>query len=198
MAFRVARSRVGLSPSQTLPTDGENGLHPSLSKLHGFFQQGQLAIIRGVGNAKADLSHFNEMERWHRADLDIRSTEGWLGKTLDFLYPTDTGAIHAVAIASDVSPSLESRAVTPTVIADPNQFGFPSEYVYPSDDPIVLQAFETSLSPVGARNRDLAAKTGSDGLAHSRLIRDAVRSYQPRVDYPSGAFANSLQLIAAV
>lgn len=198
--YRAARPRVGLNPAQTLRLDSQSGFHPSLEKLKGYFDSGKLAIVRGVGNEMADLSHFQEMERWHRADPTLQSSDGWLGRTLDFLYPTDTGGIRAVSISGDMPPSFESArgAVSSTVLVDAESFGFQGDPVYSGDDASLLQAFQSSLAPVGARNHDLAGKTASDALNHSQLIRNAFAAYRPAVTYPAGDFPKAFQLMVAV
>lgn len=77
------KSRPGLAISRndvTKLTD-EIGLHPSLSSLNAFFDQGEMAIFQGVGYPEPNRSHFRSMDIWHTAtDGKSHSDQGWLGQ----------------------------------------------------------------------------------------------------------------------
>ena len=82
--YQDARRELAIDPAAALQLDGELMAHPSLTGLADRYQQGQLALIEGVGDSLADRSHFSNIARW-RSGLDgsAVSTSGWLGRYLD-------------------------------------------------------------------------------------------------------------------
>ena len=44
------------------------------------WEQGQLAVVQGVGYPNPDRSHFESMDIWQSADPEGRVTTGWLGR----------------------------------------------------------------------------------------------------------------------
>src|SRR5262249_25958052 len=58
----------------------DTGLHPALAPLRKPFEDGRLAVVRGVGPPQPDRSHFRSMEIWHTASLaDPAPPAGWIG-----------------------------------------------------------------------------------------------------------------------
>ena len=57
------------------------GLHPSLKPLEKLLQDGQLAVIPGVGYPNPNRSHFESMAIWNTARFDPEDHKGygWLG-----------------------------------------------------------------------------------------------------------------------
>lgn len=78
------RPRLSIKKEETLPLDDETGLNPQLPFLKELFDNGELAILNGVGYPNPDRSHFRSMDIWHTAS-DSRSyiNTGWLGRFLD-------------------------------------------------------------------------------------------------------------------
>lgn len=78
------RPGVAIPPEQVLAIDGAVGLHPRLGFLKSLYDQGQVAIVQGVGYPNADLSHFNSMANWMSAQPGTSNpTSGWVGRWLD-------------------------------------------------------------------------------------------------------------------
>lgn len=194
--YRAARKRVGLDASQTLKIDNDHGLHPNLTNLYSHLNGGRVAIVQGVGYEAPDLSHFNSMEIWHRADRSLSKRTGWLGDTLDFLYSQDTNGLHALTIGGDLPPAFESTQVSTTVFFDPEVFAL-APHDYSMDDEIMRASIGMTLSPIGNKNMDFISNVGSVALRDSAAIRSASSSYVPSVAYPSGELAKGLKLVAA-
>ena len=43
------------------------------------YNQGEVAIIHGVGYPNSPRSHFRSMDIWHTCEPETMGTEGWLG-----------------------------------------------------------------------------------------------------------------------
>ena len=82
-------------------------LHPSLVKLKERFDQGKVAIVRGVGYQPADLSHFSSTDTWmHGWGGKATPTTGWLGRYLDSLPNTAHESLYGVGLNGGVNPHL--------------------------------------------------------------------------------------------
>jgi uncharacterized protein (DUF1501 family) len=82
-AYAAARPHLAYDPARILRLDDTFGLNPGLAGLHSLYQDGRLAVVRGVGYPKPDHSHFRSMDIWQTAQPDRPGTTGWLGRWLD-------------------------------------------------------------------------------------------------------------------
>ena len=99
-----ARGPLAIGENDALPVTTGIGLHPSLPKLAARYKQGQVALLRGVGDLTPDMSHFTAMARWMAATANgVHPTNGWLGRWLDgYAKADDLSAVvlgHAVPLA---------------------------------------------------------------------------------------------------
>jgi len=62
-----ARNRMALriAPANVLPLADGVGLHPQMSGMAELYEQGQLAVVQGVGYPNPKRSHFASMDVWH-------------------------------------------------------------------------------------------------------------------------------------
>ncbi|HMC90384.1 MAG TPA: DUF1501 domain-containing protein [Gemmataceae bacterium] len=60
--------------------DDHVGLHRGMQGLRPLWEQGQLAVVQGVGYPNPDRSHFEAMDIWQSADPKRITTTGWLGR----------------------------------------------------------------------------------------------------------------------
>jgi uncharacterized protein (DUF1501 family) len=99
-AYRRLRPQLGLG-SGALPIGEGLALHPSLRTMKARYDQGKVAIVRGVGQTNSDLSHFSSMANWMAGTgLPVRTT-GWLGRWLD-TQPDSEDGLRGVAIGRTV------------------------------------------------------------------------------------------------
>lgn len=195
-AYRDLRPTLSLAESDIVMSKAlqGHGLHPSLSPLLPFVENGRMATLAGIGFDDPNRSHFVSMDRWARADR-LDDSLGWLGRWLDTLPDeltslgaTSLGAVGEVAIGASKSA---------TVIDDVDAFAFPSTLSnstirtlgkQPSDDPIVAAAQRAFVDSVGA-------------IEEFDEIADAVRARSPKRDVnalgaQSGAYTTGLAVAA--
>ena len=58
-----------------------------MSAMKDLYDEGNMAVIHGVGWENSTRSHFRAMDIWHTAEPDVVGTEGWLGRTIRELDP---------------------------------------------------------------------------------------------------------------
>src|SRR5207302_10451622 len=86
--YRRNRPLLGIPAAQVRKIDDYLGLHPSMEGFSKLLENGQLAIVQGVGYPHPNRSHFSSMDIWHTARPEIvndaagHRTTGWLGRYL--------------------------------------------------------------------------------------------------------------------
>ena len=79
-----ANGNMAIQPGDTLPLTNDRGLNPHLPYVKSLWDQGQVAVVEGVGNAGGTLSHFLSMAQYMSANPEGRpGSSGWLGRFLD-------------------------------------------------------------------------------------------------------------------
>ena len=78
--YHKARPTLRQTKDVVLRLDDHVGLHPGMTGLWPLWEQGQLAVVQGVGYPNPDRSHFEAMDIWQSADPKRQTTTGWLGR----------------------------------------------------------------------------------------------------------------------
>ncbi|MEX0848480.1 MAG: DUF1501 domain-containing protein [Ilumatobacteraceae bacterium] len=103
------RANIAVPAAQVLPLDGQVGLHPRLPYLKSLYDQGQVAVVQGVGYPNPDLSHFTSMGTWMSARYGLgAATSGWIGRWLDGLSPA-AAELAVATIDSSVALHLQGH-----------------------------------------------------------------------------------------
>ncbi|MET9224509.1 DUF1501 domain-containing protein [Lentzea sp. NPDC003310] len=82
-AYQDARPDLAYEPGEVLGLGEGLGLNPGLKGLKQLWDDRGLAIVRGVGYAQPDHSHFRSMAIWQTASPRTSVPSGWLGRWLD-------------------------------------------------------------------------------------------------------------------
>jgi uncharacterized protein (DUF1501 family) len=159
-AYYTSRGGVAIQPSTTLPMDGAGsyGLNPNLPVFQAHWNQGQLAVVRGIGYANPDRSHFSSMAIWMNGWGGSSSKGGgWIGRWLDEQAVDDP--FRAIAIGPYVPQhmgGLERRASGMSERAP--QFGFPAG---PNEARLygALRGYSSTATGLGAHGDRFAAVT---------------------------------------
>ena len=87
------RPDIAIQSDSVLPITSDLGLHPSLTHLANYWNQGKLCIVENVGYSNQNLSHFRSTDIWQSAsDSDQIVSTGWLARALEqvcLLYTSD-------------------------------------------------------------------------------------------------------------
>jgi len=171
---------------------GGLALHPSLGKLKTRFDQGKVAIVRGVGYQPADLSHFSSADIWmHGWGGSVMPTSGWLGRYLDTLPNTAHESLYGVGLHGGVNEHLTGdvshASSLPLSISD--AFGVDRK------DPSDARMFDT-LIRLGAGASGLGALGDEYNDAESGLLQLAQRIL-PAYGFPAQNSDIESQLVLA-
>jgi uncharacterized protein (DUF1501 family) len=113
-AYHDLRPTLGVTDPIAL--DADIGLHPNLPKLAKRYEQGQVAVVEGLGYPDPDLSHFGSIAIWWSA-RGGSGQAGWLGAYLDGTVGFDD-PLAAIGIGPGPSPALLGQRSFATTIAD--------------------------------------------------------------------------------
>ena len=141
---------VALSSSETTALAGTSyRLHNKLSWVANRWNTaGDVAFVLGVGNNRADFSHFDSMQYWDTSRLDLSGRTGWLGRYADATSPTN--AVASVSM-SDLRLDAVPANAPALVVQECSSFAF--------------QSGETSRATFEAGARQMATIAGSDKRA---------------------------------
>jgi uncharacterized protein (DUF1501 family) len=90
-------------------------MHPSLAKTKQRFDNGRVAVVRGVGYNPPDLSHFESTDIWkHGWGGSGTRTTGWVGRFLDGLPNTEHESLYAVSLHGNVNTHLRGQVAKPS------------------------------------------------------------------------------------
>jgi uncharacterized protein (DUF1501 family) len=107
-AYQAARGELAIKDALVL--DDGLAFHPSLPRLKRRYDDGAVAIVRGVGYPAPDHSHFRSMAIWQTASPQTAVPSGWLGRWLDTTSTAQAtangGPIQAVGIGATLTPAL--------------------------------------------------------------------------------------------
>lgn len=99
------RNRIAIPGAQVLPLTSAVGLHPRLTRIKGLYDQGKVAVVRGVGYRPADLSHFTSMGIWMNGwggGSQPGGPTGWIGRYMDGLPNAASESLYGAVLGSSV------------------------------------------------------------------------------------------------
>jgi uncharacterized protein (DUF1501 family) len=79
--YHKARPTLRRTKDAVIRMDDHVGLHSGMQGLRTLWEQGQLAVVQGVGYPNPERSHFEAMDIWQSADPRGTMKTGWLSRT---------------------------------------------------------------------------------------------------------------------
>jgi uncharacterized protein (DUF1501 family) len=80
--YHKARPTLRQNKDQVVRLNDHLGLNSGMSNIRQMWDQGQLAVVQGVGYPNPDRSHFESMDIWQSADPKRNIKNGWLGRSV--------------------------------------------------------------------------------------------------------------------
>jgi uncharacterized protein (DUF1501 family) len=191
------RSSLRIDRKNLIRVNDEVGLHPALRGMGKLLEQGQLALVPGVGYPNPNRSHFESMAIWQTARMDPEehSGSGWIGRGLDTQVGAEWGEQRGAAalFVGDGTPPAALRARRAATSA-----------LDRIDDLVLPEGFGRSpadLAPApAAASDDLDAyvrRSTLDAYAASQRVAELTgRRAEGEAKYPNTALAGRLQTIA--
>ena len=194
------RPTVGVPEERVIKLNDKVGLHPEMAPIKNIWDQGNLAIIHGVGYANSPRSHFRSMDIWHTCEPDKLGTEGWLGRATREIDPHKENVVTTVSFGPSLFRALALPGVPVSCVDDLNNFGMLTGITEQQQRSKIIDRFSRLYSPTIGSGfvMDYLGQTGLDSLAAADILKAAPQRYSSNVEYPDTPIANKLKGISQV
>jgi len=219
--YYKSRPGIGIAEKDVLrlkEADGV-GLHPQLAPIKSMYDEGQAAVIQGVGYPNPDRSHFKSMDIWQTADTSATG-EGWLGRYFDSECcgfgkgesgtpeagaadgaPSEAAGPSGIAIGRTLPLAMEGRLVKPVAFETAELFRWSGLDLHktlrePYDE---LNRRTTGEGPAArsGSNAEFLLRTALDAQVSSDLIRQAVAK-KPTTTFPNSELGRQLGFVSSM
>lgn len=117
------RPTLSIPRNKVLKLSNNLGLNPNMEGLMKIWEQGNLAIINGVGYSKPNRSHFRSIEIWETAsDSDEYLYDGWLAEVFKKSKELQTHQISSIITAQGDEGPLRGSEMKNLFIENIEQF----------------------------------------------------------------------------
>jgi uncharacterized protein (DUF1501 family) len=198
--YRDNRKAVGIGDNEVLHIDKDYGFAPYLAPLKKFWDDGQLAVLHGVGYLDSPRSHFRSMDIWHTCEAEKVGTEGWLGRVARDIDPKKENVVTTVSFGPCLFRALSVPGVPVACVAGPlEKYGFLPNIQERDQRLQVLERFSRMYKPKpGSGVMEYLGTTGLDSLKGADILKVAPQKYSSTVQYPDSSIARKLKGIAQV
>ena len=197
------RPKVNIPQDTVLPIDDELAFNPNLAPLKKMYDDGNVAIIHGIGFENSPRSHFRAMDIWHTCEPDVVGTEGWVAKVVRDLDPKGENVLKCVNFGQGLPRALALRGVPITSVSNLESYGVMSSVpgmTGEQDRARLLDRFARMYAPAigtGA-TMDYLGQTGRDALKGADIIKAAPEQYTSTIEYADNGIAKYLRDVARV
>ena len=183
-----------------IKVDDNLGFMPHMAPIKELYDQGNVAIIHGIGYADSPRSHFRSMDIWHTCEPDKVGIEGWAGRVARDLDPNKENVLTAVNFGHGLPRALVVPGVPVAAIADLSTYGLLTGISDQDQRAKALDLFTRMYSPAVGSGMvtDYLRSTGMDALTGADIVKVAPGMYSSDVEYPNSAIAGHLRDIAQV
>ena len=194
------RPAVGIAEDRVLKINDKVGFHPEMSPLKAVYDEGNMAILHGVGYPNSPRSHFRSMDIWHTCEPDKLGTEGWLGRATREIDPNKENVVTTVSFGPSLFRALALPGVPVSCVDDLDNFGMLTGIAEQEQRNKIIDRFSRLYSPTIGSGfvMDYLGQTGLDSLAAADILKVAPQRYSSEVEYPDTPLANKLKGIAQV
>ena len=168
------RPTVGIAEEDVIPVDSSVGLHPQLRPFKDAYDEGDLAIIHGVGYANSPRSHFRSMDIWHTCEPDTLGTEGWLGKVVRELDPDKESVVTAVSMGPSMFRALSVPGVPVACVDNLESYGLMTNIEEARQRERLLERYKRLYGPAigSGAVMDFLGQTGTGRACWRRHTQD--------------------------
>ena len=197
------RKRVNIGEDQLLIIDDELAFRSDTEPLKEIYDNGNMAIIHGIGFGNSPRSHFRAMDIWHTCEPDSIGINGWLGKVIRHLDPSGENVLKGVNLGQGLPRAMTMRGVPVTSVNHLPTYGVLSSNpgIESDQDRVqMLESFARMYAPaIGTGpTMDYLGQAGRDALRGEDIIRVAPETYSSTVEYANNPIARRLRDVAQV
>ena len=194
------RPTIGISEDQVLRINDDVGFHPSMIELKQMYDEGNVAVIQGVGYPKPSLSHFRSMDIWHTCEPDTIGSEGWLGRAIKQMDPNGENVLTGVNFGRGLPRALVMSGVPVASVGNLDTYGVLTGIAGEEERGQALEVFNRMYAPaIGSGPvMDYIWETGRSALEGADILKTAPAKYSSTVEYGNNPIAQGMMGIAQV
>ncbi|MBM3224076.1 MAG: DUF1501 domain-containing protein [Candidatus Tectomicrobia bacterium] len=194
------RPTIKILPEEVLPLNDTLGFHPSMGPIKALWDEGNVAVMQGIGYPHPDRSHFRSMDIWHTAEPTTVAREGWLGRVIRELDPHSENVLTGINFGRGLPRALACRGVPVASVGNLETYGLFSDMQDTQEQRFALDTFARMYG--GATGQDavmsLLGQTGSEALKGADILRTAPARYTSSITYPDTSIAQNFKSMAQV
>ena len=194
------RGTLGIPEDQVIRINDEVGFHPSMTELKQIYDEGNMAVIQGVGYPNPSRSHFRSMDIWHTCEPDTIGSEGWLGRTIRDLDPNHENVLTGVNFGRGLPRALAAPGVPVASVGNLATYGLLTGIPGEEERSQALDIFSRMYSPAigSGAVMDYIWETGRSALKGADILKVAPETYSSSVEYGNYPIAQGMRGIAQV
>ena len=198
--YRDYRKTLGIAEDQIIPINDQLGFHPSFAPLKKYWDEGNLAIIQGIGYPNGSLSHFRSMDIWATCEPDELGVIGWLGSVIQDVDPTGENVLTGVNFGRGLPRSLAKEGVAVASVGDLSTYGLLTDMGAEAQRTEALDLFGRMYAPAIGQGAvdDYIRRTGIEALKGADILTTAPGLYRSEVEYTNSAMGGYLRDMAQV
>ena len=195
-----ARKKIVLGQDDFLPINDTLAINKNAPPFKRMFDEGNMAIIQGIGYPNSNRSHFRGMDIWHTCEPDRVGSEGWLGLAVRELDPRGENVLTGVNIGQGLPRAMAVAGVPVTSISDLEGYGVMKRLEQEQLRDKALQAFKDIYGQsIGSGVvAEYIGKTGLDVLRGADMLSEVAKNYNSTVEYADNSIAKSLRDVARI
>ena len=189
-----------IGEDEVLKIDDQFGLHPTMGPLKELYDQGDMALIHGVGYPNSPRSHFRSMDIWHTCEPNKVGTEGWAGRAIRDLDPAGENPVTGVYIGQGLPRALVVPGVPVASVADLSTYGLLTGIEQEQQRDKMLERFVNMYGrAIGTGAvQEYLGRTGLDALKGADILKEGLGRYSSEVEYGAEQISRNLRDIATI
>lgn len=201
--YYAARPRISIPNASQVTLDSLNGMHPAMSRLGDWYQDGHFAVINNVGYVNPNLSHFSSTQYFEEGYVPgmTRPRIGWAAKLYDSACgcnPPDTALFYMGSGVGRIPKTLHGApCYTPPAVLDPESYRLYAD----TDESLRLPTIE-SLNTIPTVDPDIDFLQRSENALEASIDDIAIAANTahlvPETDYSSDRLGQGLKLASQV
>ena len=198
--YQDSRKAIRLEEHEVLDLNGKLGLSPAMGPIKNLWDDGNVAIVNGIGYPKPNRSHFRSMDIWHTAESVDVAPDGWLGRTIREIDPEHQNVVAGVNFGRGLPRALHCKGVPVASVGNLETYGLMPDIDDMETRDLALNIFTRMYGPREGRDAILEAigDTGMSAYLGADILRAAPERYRSSIEYGDNMIAQQMRDIAQV
>lgn len=194
------RTNLQIQEDDVLKLDDDIGFNPTMAPIKEMWDNGDVAILHGVGWEGSNRSHFRCMDIWHTIDTEKIGEEGWLGRAIRQLDPKGENPVTAVNVGQGLPRALVAPGASVASVADLNSYGMLTAIEEQDKRDRMLERFKRMYAPAVGQGpvMDYLGQTGLDALRGADMLKSAPEMYNSQVEHSNSPLAKKMKDISMI